>query len=254
MDMNISKVSVFGIQYAVVDYTSATRIIIERAINRERCSVSALAVHGLMEAYNHPEFKEQVNQLDLVVPDGQPIRWAMNWFHQCGLKDRVYGPALTVKVLEAGNNFGLSIFLFGSKFETLVLLAKNINTKYPNIQIVGMQADRFRDATIEEDLADIHLINHLKPQLVLVGRGCPRQEKWVANHLLSISVPMMAVGAAFDFLAGTLDQAPNWMQNSGLEWFYRLYKEPGRLWKRYLFTNSQFMMLLIRALFFKKYR
>ena len=254
MDMNIIKVSVFGIQYAVVDYASATRFIIESALKRERCGVSALAVHGLMEAYNQPEFKEQVNQLDLVVPDGQPIRWAMNAFYDCGLKDRVYGPDLTVKVLEAGNVHELKVFLFGSKPETLALLSKNIKAKYPKINIVGMQADRFREATAAEDLEDIAFINSLGANLVLVGRGCPRQEKWVANHLDSILVPMMAVGAAFDFLAGTLDQAPAWMQNNGLEWLYRLYKEPGRLWKRYLFTNTQFIFLFIRALCFKKYR
>jgi len=254
MDRNLSKVSVFGIQYAVVDYTSATRFIIESALKKERCGVSALAVHGLMEAYNQPEFKEQVNQLDLVVPDGQPIRWAMNAFYNCGLKDRVYGPDLTAKVLEAGNVHELKVFLFGSKPETLALLSKNIKAQYPKIQIVGMQADRFREATAAEDQEDITFINSLGANLVLVGRGCPRQEKWVANHLESIQVPMMAVGAAFDFLAGTLDQAPGWMQNNGLEWLYRLYKEPGRLWKRYLFTNSQFMFLFIRALCFKKYQ
>ena len=254
MDRNLSKVSVFGIQYAVVDYTSATRFIIESALKMERCGVSALAVHGLMEAYNQPEFKEQVNQLDLVVPDGQPIRWAMNAFYDCDLKDRVYGPDLTAKVLEAGNVHELKVFLFGSKPETLALLSKNIKAKYPKIKIVGMQADRFREATAAEDLEDIAFINSLGANLVLVGRGCPRQEKWVANHLDIIPVPMMSVGAAFDFLAGTLDQAPGWMQNNGLEWLYRLYKEPGRLWKRYLFTNSQFMFLFIRALCFKKYR
>jgi exopolysaccharide biosynthesis WecB/TagA/CpsF family protein len=111
-----------------------------------------------------------------------------------------------------------------------------------------MQADRFRDATFEEDLQDIALINQLEPNLVLVGRGCPRQEKWVAQHLETIQTPMMAVGAAFDFLAGTVSQAPAWMQSAGLEWFYRLCMEPQRLWKRYLFTNSLFLWLFAKAL------
>ena len=252
--MIISKVSVFGVKYAVVDYTIATNLIILRALKREKCGVSALAVHGLMEAQNDSRFKEQVNQLDLVVPDGQPIRWAMNAYYDCGLKDRVYGPGLTVKVLEEGNEHGLRLFLFGSKLETLELLAKNIAAKYPKIQLVGMKEDRFREATEEEDQADIDYINSFNPNLVLVGRGCPRQEKWVSNHLETITVPMMAVGAAFDFLAGTLDQAPAWMQNNGLEWLYRLFKEPARLWKRYLFTNTQFLFLFFRGLFFKKYR
>ncbi|MBY0482636.1 MAG: WecB/TagA/CpsF family glycosyltransferase [Chitinophagaceae bacterium] len=252
--MSITKLSVFGINYAAIDYTIATDYIIASAVKREQCGVSALAVHGLMEAYNNPEFRERVNKLDLVVPDGQPIRWAMNLLYNCRLKDRVYGPDLTVKVLERANELGLAVFLFGSKAATLQLLSKNILAKYPAIKIVGMQADRFREATDEEDLADIQLINSLNPNLVLVGRGCPRQEKWVSDHLESIKIPMMAVGAAFDFLAGTLDQAPKWMQRNGLEWLYRLYKEPGRLWKRYLFTNTQFLFLFIRAFLFKRFR
>lgn len=252
--MSILKLPIFGIYYAVVDYEIATHYIIECAIKRERCGVSALAVHGLMEAYNESEFRAQVNKLDLVLPDGQPIRWALNFFYKCNLKDRVYGPDLTVKVLEQANELGLSIFLFGSKPETLELLSKNILAKYNAIKIVGMQADRFRAATVEEDALDIELINSLKPNIVLVGRGCPRQEKWVSDHLLTIQVPMMAVGAAFDFLAGTLDQAPDWMQRNGLEWFYRLYKEPGRLWKRYLFTNTQFLFLFARGWLFKQFR
>lgn len=252
--MTISKVPIFGVQYAVVDYSIATSFIMEKALKREKCGVSALAVHGLIESVNQPNFKEQVNKLDLVVPDGQPIRWAMNAFFDSGLRDRVYGPELTVKVLEAANKLQLNLFLFGSKQETLQLLAAHINSNYPGIQIVGRQADRFREATEIEDQADITLINSLSPNLILVGRGCPRQEKWVSDHLESIQVPMMAVGAAFDFLAGTLDQAPAWMQQNGLEWLYRLYKEPRRLWKRYLFTNTQFVFLFLRAICFKKYR
>jgi exopolysaccharide biosynthesis WecB/TagA/CpsF family protein len=244
---SLQKVDLFGVKYAVVDYALATSIILSAAAAKNRCGVSALAVHGLMEAYNDTDLRQLVNQIDLVVPDGQPVRWAMNALHDTKLKDRVYGPGLTVKVLEQCNNLGFKIFLFGSKQDTLEKLALNIHQIYPQIIIAGSQADRFRDATFEEDQADISLINGLEPNLVLVGRGCPRQEKWVALHLDTIQAPMMAVGAAFDFLAGTVSQAPTWMQMAGLEWFYRLCMEPQRLWKRYLFTNSQFIWLFAKA-------
>lgn len=251
MSVLFQKVSLFGIHYAVVDYTIATQLIVEKAAAKQSFGVSALAVHGMMEAYNDPVLLEKVNQIDLVVPDGQPVRWAMNALHGTTVLDRVYGPDLTVKVLEQAHQKGMRIFLYGSKQLTLDLLAAHINKYYPGIIIAGMQADRFREATDMEDAEDIRLINGLSPNLVLVGRGCPRQEKWVAAHLNKIHAPMMAVGAAFDFLAGTVSQAPSWMQKNGLEWLFRLCMEPGRLWKRYLFTNSQFLWLFTKAYFYK---
>lgn len=243
MSIPFQRVSLFGIQYAVVDYALATQLIMEKALLKQSFGVSALAVHGMMEAYNNPLFLTQVNQIELVVPDGQPVRWAMNAICATDLTDRVYGPDLTVKVLEQANQKYMRVFLFGSKPNTLELLVAYIRQHYPNIIVAGYQADRFRDATPEEDAQDIALINGLAPNLVLVGRGCPRQEKWVAQHLNKIDAPMMAVGAAFDFLAGTVSQAPRWMQQNGLEWLYRLCMEPSRLWKRYLMTNSQFLWL-----------
>lgn len=254
MAIPYQRVPLFGVNYAVVDYEKATAQIISCALNGKGCGVSALAVHGLMEACNNPDFKAQVNTLDLVVPDGQPVRWAMNNLFKTTLTDRVYGPELTVRVLEQCHQKQLKLFLFGSKADTLQKLVAHIQQQYPGIEIVGVQADRFREATADEDAKDIALINGLYPHVVLVGRGCPRQEKWVAAHLATIPRPMMAVGAAFDFLAGTVSQAPAWMQGAGLEWLYRLCMEPGRLWKRYLFTNSQFLFLFGRAILFKKYR
>lgn len=240
------KVDIFGVKYAITDYIKATEVIISAAKNRESFGVSALAVHGLIECYNNPQLKEKVNKLDLVVPDGQPVRWAMNSFYKAGLNDRVYGPTLTLEVLKKSDTERLSLYLYGSKQTTLDALAKNIKSWFPGIDIVGMHADRFRDATAEEDLQDIEKINSSKANIILVGRGCPRQEVWVSDHLGKINGAMMAVGAAFDFHAGTLEQAPSWMQNNGLEWLFRLFKEPQRLWKRYLFTNSKFILLFFK--------
>jgi exopolysaccharide biosynthesis WecB/TagA/CpsF family protein len=196
-----------------------------------------------MECVNNPALKEKVNRIDMVVPDGQPVRWALNSFFQTNLSDRVYGPTLTWHVLQAANNEKLSVYLYGSTKDTLEKLVESITRSFPAITIAGVHVDRFRDATPEEDAADIQKINQSGAHIVLVGRGCPRQEVWVANHLGKVNAVMMAVGAAFDFHAGTLKQAPRWMQNAGLEWLFRLCMEPQRLWKRYLFTNSQFIYL-----------
>lgn len=244
------KRNLFGVNYSLTNYKEATEIIIANAINHNSFGVSALAVHGLIECHNKPDLKAKVNRIDLIVPDGQPVRWALNSFFKANLKDRVYGPKLTWHVLEAANKLGLSVFLYGSTSNTLKLFSENISRSFPDIIIAGIHVDRFRDALPEEDKEDIRKINESGAHIVLVGRGCPRQEIWVASHLEKVNSVMMAVGAAFDFHAGTLKQAPFWMQNAGLEWLFRLTIEPKRLWKRYLFTNSKFVYLF----FCKKFK
>lgn len=240
------KCSLFGIDYSVTDYDEASGVIVEHGKQNKSFGVSALAVHGLMTAYHNATLKEKVNKLDLVVPDGQPVRWALNGIHRVGLADRVYGPELTLWVLRKSNESDLKVYLFGSKEATCALLVKYINQNFPKLTVVGVHPDRFREATPEEDNDDIRKINNSRANIVLVGRGCPRQEVWVSDHLGKVNAAMMAVGAAFDFLAGTSKQAPGWMQRVGLEWLFRLVQEPKRLWRRYLVTNSQFIFLFVK--------
>lgn len=241
------RVDVFGVQLSVVDYDSAATAIIDVARERVSYGVSALAVHGLMEAKADAEFRAMVNSLDLVTPDGQPVRWAMNHLHGCGLTDRVYGPDLTWVVLERAAAEGIGVYLFGSTEDTCRRFEAEILRRYPTSVIAGVQADRFRDATPKEDASDIARMNDSGAGVVLVGRGCPRQERWVATHLGKVNAAMLAVGAAFDYGAGTLAPPPAWMQRVGLQWLFRLREEPGRLWKRYLTTNSAFVVALTSA-------
>lgn len=236
----------FGVEYAVVDYESASDIIIHHAQHRSGFGVSALAVHGLVTSVRDNFVGERVRQIQMVVPDGQPVRWALNSFHKIGMKDRVYGPTLTLHVLEKAAKKNLKVFLYGSTEQTLEKFSSFIRNNYPGVDLCGIHVDRFRDATPEEDIDDIERINRLGTHIVLVGRGCPRQEIWVADHLDKVNAAMMAVGAAFDFHAGTIKQAPRWMQDKGLEWLYRLIKEPRRLWKRYFVTNSYFIYLFLK--------
>jgi N-acetylglucosaminyldiphosphoundecaprenol N-acetyl-beta-D-mannosaminyltransferase len=252
--MNFEKRNLFGINYAIVDYESASGIIIEHAAQYHSFGVSALAVHGLITSIKDKTIGERVKKIDMVVADGQPVRWALNSFHKpsINMKDRVYGPTLTLYVLEKADKRNLNVYLYGSIEETLAKFSEFIRKNYPGVNLCGIHADRFRDATPEEDEADIKKINDTGAHIVLVGRGCPRQEVWVADHLGKINAVMMAVGAAFDFHAGTVKQAPKWMQDRGLEWFYRLIKEPGRLWKRYFSTNSYFIYLFFKHKLFRK--
>lgn len=240
------KRNLFSVNYSLTDYAAASDLLIEKAKHRNSFGLTALAVHGLIESVWDKKLNTQVNKIDLIVPDGQPIRWALNHFYKAALPDRVYGPTLTLHVLEKADVAGLKVYLYGSTQETLQRFKTFIQKHYPNIEICGIHIDRFRDATPEEDEEDIKKINASGAHIVLVGRGCPRQERWVADHLGKVHAVMMAVGAAFNFHAGDVKQAPRWMQDNGLEWLFRLVQEPGRLWKRYLFTNSYFIYLFLK--------
>lgn len=235
------KVDLFGVGLTVTTYNDATERILDAARSRRSYAVSALAVHGLMEAVDDADFCQLVNEIDLVTPDGQPVRWAMNALHDTNLEDRVYGPDLTWSVIEAAAAEGIGIYLYGSTEPTCDGFVAEIKRRWPDAVLSDVQPDRFRDATAEEDEADIERINASGAGVVLVGRGCPRQERWVATHRGSVNAAMLAVGAAFDYGAGTLAIPPGWMQRLGLQWLFRLVQEPGRLWRRYLITNSKFL-------------
>jgi N-acetylglucosaminyldiphosphoundecaprenol N-acetyl-beta-D-mannosaminyltransferase len=250
--MDFEKKNLFGIDFALVDYESASDVIIEKAVRKESFSVSALAVHGLVISVRSKEIGEKIRCIDMIVPDGQPIRWALNSLYDVGLKDRVYGPTLTLSVLKKVQREHLNVYLFGSTKKNLDRLAGYISQNFKGIHICGIHPDRFREATPEEDEKDIQTIIDSRAHIVLIGRGCPRQEIWVAEHQDKLDAVLLAVGAAFDFLAGTLKQAPTWMQERGLEWLFRLSQEPWRLWKRYLFTNSYFVYLWLKHKLFSR--
>ncbi len=246
VDDEVSTVELLGVDYSVTDYRDATARIMSAARGKRSFGVSALAVHGLIESVNDESFRDQVNSLDLVAPDGQPVRWAMNALCGTDLDERVYGPDLTWHVIEAAARDGVGIFLFGSTEETCAAFKAEIERRFSSAT-VHFQSDRFRDATPEEDAADVSTIARSGAGVVLVGRGCPRQERWVADHLGKIDAAMLAVGAAFDYGAGSVSEPPAWMQRYGLQWLYRLGQDPRRLWKRYLLTNSQFVAMIAGA-------
>lgn len=243
-----AKVNLLGVDFTLTDYDQASDIIIDYAVRRASFAVSALAVHGLVESNRSVSLQEKISKISMVVPDGQPVKWALNFFFKANLKDRVYGPELTVWVLRKANMLGLKVYLYGSTSATLEKFSAFIKYHFPAITIVGTHVDRFREATPEEFISDTEKINASGANIVLVGRGCPRQEVWVSDHLNRVHAPMLAVGAAFDFHAGVLKQAPAWMQKNGLEWLYRLIQEPKRLWRRYLITNSIFIYLIVRKM------
>lgn len=238
------KKNILGIQINALDYEAAVSKIIKAAQARTPLAVSALAVHGVMTGVLDAVHRYRLNQLDLIVPDGQPVRWALNWLHQTGLTDRVYGPTLMLQVCEQAAQQGLPIYLYGSRPATLEALTHNLCRRFPGLIIAGAQPSRFRQISAQEKQTLIAAITHSGAAITFVGLGCPRQEIWIYEYRNHLAMPLLAVGAAFDFHAGLLPQAPPALQRAGLEWFYRLINEPRRLWKRYIFLNPLYLFLL----------
>ncbi len=243
--MTAGKKNLLGIKIDATDYEGAVHQIMAAAQARQPFAVSALAVHGVMTGVLDAAQRQRLNGLDLIVPDGQPVRWALNLLHRAQLRDRVYGPTLTLKVCERAAQEGLPIYLYGSKSEVLGQLAANLRAKFPGLKIAGMQASRFRQVSRAEQEQIAAQIRASGAALTLVGLGCPRQEVWAYENRELLSMPLLAVGAAFDFHAGTLSQAPALMQQYGLEWFYRMMCEPRRLWRRYVFLNPAYLALVL---------
>lgn len=247
--IDYGKKNLLGINLDAIDYAGAVRKIITAAKERRSFSVSALAVHGVMTGVLDREHAYRLNHFDLLVPDGQPVRWALNLLYRTRLPDRVYGPTLTLKVCEEASKEGLPIYLYGSRPEVLQQLIRNLTTRFPGLQIAGYQPSRFRQLSPEEKQEVVEKIRSSNAAIVLVGLGCPRQEIWVYEHQSHLPMPMLAVGAAFDFHAGTLAQAPPTLQTLGLEWLYRLLCEPKRLWKRYIYLNPLYLYLFFLQAF-----
>lgn len=248
------KFSLFGIGVSRIDYQEATELIIQSAQERRGMIVDHMPVHGLIEATSDPVLKEKINQFDIVAPDGQPIRWALNRLYRTNLSDRVYGPELMLRLCQEAEQKHIGVYLYGSQPVVLEKLTGNLLRRFPSLPIVGMEAPPFRPLTPEEDRATVTRINQSGAGLIFLGLGCPKQEHFAFDHRDTIHGVQLCVGAAFDFHAGTKNMAPPWMQRNGLEWLFRLSSEPKRLWQRYLLTNCLFLAKLSMELFQPKKR
>ena len=238
------KRSVLGVSVDVIDYESAVDQIVEAAKSKRAFAVTALAVHGVMTGAMDPEQRFRLNHLDLAVPDGQPVRWALNLLHSAKLSERVYGPTLMLELCERCAKEGLPIYLYGSSAEVLEKLRDALESRFPALTIAGAEPSRFRRVTSEEKKEIVQQIRDSGASVAFAGLGCPRQEVWAYEYREALSMPVIAVGAAFDFHAGTVPQAPSALQSAGLEWHYRLTKEPKRLWRRYALLNPLYVAMI----------
>ena len=238
------KKNVLGVLVDAVDYEAATAQIIEAARERRHFAVTALAVHGVMTGVLDPAHNARLNSFDVVTPDGQPVRWALNLLHGAGLTDRVYGPELTLRVLRQAAEEGLPVYLYGSTEPTLAKLVPALERMFPALKLAGVEASKFRSNQPGEPAEIAERIKASGARLVLVGLGCPRQEIFAYAMRPLLDMPLLAVGAAFDYHAGLLKNPPHWMQRYALEWLWRLGLEPKRLWKRYVLLNPAYLVRL----------
>lgn len=204
-------------------------------------------VHMVIEGYKDPEFQEVINQANLTTPDGMPLAKAIKWLY--GIEqERVSGMDLMPDLIKECAQQNLSIYFYGSTDEILSKVIQKASDIFPNLKICGAYSPPFRELTPQEKKEIIKQINQTTPNFVFVALGCPKQEKWMAEHKEKVQSCMIGLGGAFEVYAGIKGRAPLWMQKTSLEWLYRLLQDPKRLWKRYLYTNSLFIFLLSKQI------
>lgn len=241
---NHSLSHILGLRIDITKYSDAVSQIIKWAINSESRYVCAANVHMVMEGWDRSDYKKIVNNADLVVSDGMPLVWGLRLlgFHEA---TRVRGPELMLQICENASKYKIPIGLYGGREESKEKLVDFLKKKCPGLEISCFVVPPFRSLSTEEQKKTILEFNVSKAGIIFAGIGCPKQEYWMADNRNKINAVMIGVGAAFDIFSGRKPSAPRWMQDYGLEWFFRLMIEPRRLWKRYLKHNTRFVFLFV---------
>lgn len=242
---SVSRVNILGVGIHAVNLDDVVDRIERFVAERGTHYVCVSNVFSIMMSQRDTEFRRITNEADLAVPDGMPLAWLVGW-HGHDQRDRVYGPDLMLACCERSIETGTSHFFYGGARGVPQLLAQKLTERFPGLKVAGCYSPPFRPLTPAEDAEVVRMINDSGADVVWVGLGAPKQERWMAQHAGRIKAPVMVgVGAAFPFHTGTVKQAPKWMQKSGLEWLFRLCVEPRRLWRRYLLNNPLFILLTL---------
>ena len=244
----MERVNILGVGVHNISLEQAVAKIEGFVVSGTRHYVCVTNVHTVMMSQRDEEYRTVQNGASLVVPDGQPLVWVQRLMGY-DQHARVYGPDLMLASLEHSVTTGTSHFFYGGKEGTPELLAEKMTARFPGLKVLGCYSPPFRPPTPEEAEAEVQRINESGADIIWVGLGAPKQELWMGRHVGRIKAPVMVgVGAAFDFHTGQVKQAPNWMQRHGLEWLFRLWVEPRRLWRRYLYNNPLFVLLVLAQL------
>jgi N-acetylglucosaminyldiphosphoundecaprenol N-acetyl-beta-D-mannosaminyltransferase len=242
----LPRVDVLGVGISAIDMTCALGEIERWIRDDEQHYVCVTGVHGVMESQSDHGLREIHNRSGLTTPDGMPMVWASRWAGARNVQ-RVYGPDLMLAVCERSVAAGWRHYFYGGGEGVADELAASLTERFPGLVVVGTHTPPFRPLTDGEDEDVVAAINGARPDIVWVGLSTPKQEHWMSAHVERLhAAALVGVGAAFDIHAGRVSQAPGWMQRSGLEWCYRLSREPRRLWRRYVYNNPRFVAAVIR--------
>lgn len=244
----VAKKEIINFHVSTGKYEMFIEKITEMAIEKQSSAVYFANVHMYIEAYRSKSFLENINNADIVTADGQPIAWILRLFY--GIRqDRVAGMDVFPDLLRVMDREGLPVYFYGGTQKMLDMTAEYLSAKFPTLKIAGMFSPPFRPLTEMEEGVIIEKINATNPALIFVVLGCPQQERFIAKMKGKIQGVMAGIGGALPVTIGMQKRAPVWMRTHGLEWLYRLYKEPARLYKRYFVTNSLFLYIIMRELF-----
>ena len=232
--MVIDRVNVLGVGISVLNLRTALAAIAQAVQERRKGYICVTGVHGVMESQDDPGFKQILNAAFLCTPDGMPMVW-LGKIHGFKEMDRVYGPDLMLDVCRWSEDSGCRHFFYGGAPGIAEQLAERLRVRFPRLNVAGFYTPPFRALAAGEEVQLSETVRAARPDIIWVGLSTPKQEKFMSEYLPKLETTLMVgVGAAFDFHAGRVKQAPQWMQRGGLEWFFRLCSEPRRLWKRYL--------------------
>lgn len=240
-----NRVNIIGSNISITNMECLIKDIQKKIESKETDYICVSNVHTTVTARNDEYYRNIINSSFMSVPDGMPLVWVGR---KRGYKDmgRTAGPEIMERIFEISNMKNYKHYFYGSTKETLEKMKENLLNRYPYLKIVGMKESYFRPLTDGEDKILMNEIKKLQPDIIWVGLGAPRQEEWMFDHKTLINSSLMiGVGGAFAIYAGFINRAPRWMQECGLEWLYRLLKEPKRLWKRYLIVNTKFIYYLL---------
>lgn len=246
--MTLKAVDIIGAPVSNLSFEEAIETIESFVTSGRSHYVCFSNVHTVMTCTRDLELLQATTTADLALPDGTPLMWALNLLGH-PQPSRVYGPDAMLALCERSVDKGYSHFFYGGAEGVPEVMSERLQARFPGLRIAGCYSPPFRPLSQEEDGRVVEAINKSEADFLWVGLGAPKQEKWMLKHQGQIKVPvMLGVGAAFDFHSGKVRQAPGWMQQTGLEWLFRLAAEPRRLWKRYLYNNPAFVFLFARQL------
>jgi N-acetylglucosaminyldiphosphoundecaprenol N-acetyl-beta-D-mannosaminyltransferase len=234
-----------GVLISQTNYDEVVKCVLDAARRGRPTLVTAADARSIILTSKDPDLRRQMRDFDLITPDGQAVRLALNYLYKFGLRERVCGPELLPRICKAAAEADVGVYLYGSAPTTVTRLRDALVQLCPGLRVVGCEPGIFRKPTLEEETELIERMQRSQAGIIFIGLGYPRQERFAHAHCDALSAVQVCVGAAFDFSAGTKSRAPVWMQDHALEWLYRLIQEPRRMYRRYLISAPNFVFKVL---------